>query len=160
LARFQVNRSPVARRRFRVRWFGYTLGFSLLGLGAYLAFSNAILLLSFGSLAVLSFVIYPLYYRWMMEKSIQRVVHRQATPSSFAERTLRATPEGLEQIQVGSESKVSWKLVDDVQVIPTHAFISVDGAFSVVIPRMRLEEAQFDAFLNTACQYIENGSAG
>ncbi len=159
LARFQINRSPIVRRRFYIRWFGYILGFSLFGLGTYLAFSSTVLLLSFGSLAVLSFVAYPFYFRWAVERRIHQIVHERATPSSFAKRILRATPGGLEQVMETSESNVKWELVNEIEVTPTHAFISIDGTFSVVIPRLRLGESQFHGFLDTIRQYAKTIAA-
>jgi hypothetical protein len=159
LARFQVDRSPTVRRRFYIQWLGYVLGFILLGLGTYLAFSSTILLFSFGSLAVVSFVVYPFYFRWAGERRIRQIVHERVTPSSLAKRVLRATPEGLEQIMGTSESKVKWELVNGIEVIPTHAFISIDGTFSIVIPRLRLGESQFQGFLDTIRQHMKNTAA-
>jgi len=159
LARFQVNRSPIVRRRFYIQRFGYVLGFILLGLGTYLAFSSTILLLSFGSLAALSFVVYPFYFRWAGERRIRQIVRERATPSSLAKRILRATPEGLEQIMGTSESKVKWELVNGIEVTPTHAFVSIDGTFSVVIPRLRLGASQFQSFLDTMRQYTKTTAA-
>jgi hypothetical protein len=159
LVRFQVNRSITIRRRFRIRWLGYILGFGLSGLGMYLAFSSTELLLMFGSLAVLSLVAYPFYHRWAVERRVPKIVHERATPSSYAKRTLRATPEGLEQILESSESKVKWELVNGIEVTPTHAFISIEGTFSVVIPRMRLGESQFHSLLDAMRRYMETTAA-
>jgi hypothetical protein len=149
LARFQANRSQIARRRFKARWIGYSLGIGLIGLGAYLVFSNFTLLLSISGCTALFFIIYPSYFRRAFERRIRQLVHERATAASFAKRTLRATPEGLEQVMQASESKVTWELVDGIEVTPPHAFISIDGTYSVVIPRYRLGEDQFNGFLET-----------
>jgi len=52
-----------------------------------------------------------------------------------------------------SESFVKWTLADDVVVTPTHVFISIDGTYSVVIPKACLGEELFDAFLNQVQQH-------
>ncbi len=158
-ARFQVNRSAIARRRLRNRWLGYTLGFSLIGFGTYLAFSNPISSLAFCSLAVLAFVAFPFYYRWAVERRMHQIVHERATPSSYARRTVRATSEGLEQIMDSSESKVKWELVDGIEVTPTHAFVSIDGTFSVVMPKTRLDPSQFQSFLDAVRRYKKTTAA-
>lgn len=56
--------------------------------------------------AALFFIIYPSYFRRAFERRIRQLVHERATAASFAKRTLRATPEGLEQVMQAAESKV------------------------------------------------------
>ncbi len=159
LSRFQVNRSSIIRRRFQLRWLGCIFGFGLMGPGTYLAFSSTTLLLAFGSLAVLSGIIYPFYFRWAGERRIHQIVRERATPSTFTKRKLLATPEGLEQVMENSESKVNWKLVDEIAITDSHAFISIDGDFSIVIPKRRLGESQFHDFLDIIRQYVKTSAA-
>jgi hypothetical protein len=156
LARFQVSHSAVPRQRYLIRRFGYLIGFSLLSLGSYFALNNPLLSIVFGVLAVFIFAFYPSYFRWALEKNIRRVVQQRATSGTFSRQVLRITPDSLDQVNANSESKVKWNLVDDIVVTPTHAFISLDGTFSVVIPKARLGEELFAAFLDALHQYRDS----
>ena len=67
-------------------------------------------------------------------------------------------PDGLEQITGEAQSKVGWRLVDAVFETADDAFISVEGAYSIVIPRDRLPETTYDSFMDALRNY--RGGAG
>ena len=57
-----------------------------------------------------------------------------------------------------AQSKVGWRLVDAVFETADYAFLSVEGTYSIVIPRDRLPETTYDSFMDTLRNY--RGGAG
>lgn len=155
-AQFQIDHSPTAARRHRTRRWGYMIGFSLMAIGIYLFSSQLILPMVFAALAILSFILYPFFARWLNQRNSIRIVRERATPASYARRKLRATDEGLEQISENAESKAKWRLVDGIVVTPTHTFISLDGAYSVVIPGSQIEADAYEELVSIIRQHLEN----
>ena len=159
LMRFQVERSPAVRQRaWRLR-VGYLVGSVLMGLGLYLLVANMLLAVFFVSFGLVSFVAYPLIHRWRIQRHLPQLLRERAHRTTFAKRTLRATPEGLEQVMEGAESIVGWTFVDDVVEQPGYAFLALDGVYSVVIPRARVGEEQFTSFLETLRRYRDAARA-
>jgi hypothetical protein len=147
LGRFQIAHSPVVQERFRTRRWLYPAGLAILALGTYIVGGSPVLSLILLGLALLAFLLFPRYFDWIVERSIQRAVKRDSTPSSLARRRLIVTPEGLQQAQENNESSVTWAMVDSIDSGPAHTFISIDGTYSVVIPRARIEDGSYDAFV-------------
>ncbi len=157
LARSRAERSPAVRRRLNVQRAGYLIGFLLLGVGSFLAFASLALLVVFGSLGIIFFLGYPFVYRRMLERGIRRAVARAvAVPFTRSKRSLRATPDGLEQITEGAQTKLAWKLVDGIEVTATRAVLSISGGNSpLLIPKQQVGEEQFNAFVEFVRQRME-----
>src|SRR3990172_5621333 len=134
LARHQVATSPAVRQRLNRTHLGYAIGLSLLAVGVYVTVQNEALSIGFAALATLALLAYPTFFRLRLHRSLPALVRQRATPDSFATRKLRALPDGLEQVTDETQSKVGWRLVDAVFETADYAFISVEGAYSIVIP--------------------------
>ncbi len=147
LARHQVATSPALQRRLRRLQFGYAIAFSFLAIGAYLTLGNLAASFAFATLASVSILAYPTLFRWKLNRDLPEIVRRRATPSSFAARTLRPSPEGLEQVSNDFHSKVGWAHVDRFLETPKYTFISIEGSYSVVIPRDRIPAIAYDNFM-------------
>ena len=99
LGRFQIAHSPVVQERFRTRRWLYPAGLAILAIGTYVLQGGLLLLIILLVLALLAYLFYPRYFDWIVERSIRRAVKRDMRLSSIARRTLRLTPEGLQQAQ-------------------------------------------------------------
>lgn len=143
LAKFRMRHSPEFRRRYRIGWIGVPLGFGLTGLVLYVFFSlksPALYLAGFG-LFFLAF--YPYYYRWLVGRTMRKIVRSRSHPKALGRRTLRITPEGLEVKGGASTIKKSWDHVSGVEVTPAHAFLAFDGEYAIVLPRSSLGDEGF-----------------
>jgi len=158
LSRFQADRSPKLHNRLRKRRIAYVVGFLLLALGTYLLSSQTILPLAFAALAAISALLFPVYSRWLVQRRIRQIVQERATPASVAKRKLRATSEGLEEFTEQAEGKIKWSLIDGIEATQTHAFISVDGLYSLMIPRERVSAGDYDKFVQTVRSHIESNA--
>jgi hypothetical protein len=153
LARHQIAISPVVQLRLRRLHLGYVIGFSLLAVGAYFALPNELLSIAFAAFASVALLAYPYFSRWRLQRSLPALVRQKATPASYAARRLRALPDGLEQITDEAQSKVGWRTVDAVFETARYAFLSIDGAYSVVIPRERVSETEYTGFMSAVREY-------
>ena len=158
LASHQLATSPAVRRRLNRSHLGYAIGLSLLAVGGYVTVQNEALSIGFAALATLALLAYPTFFRLRLHRSLPALVRQRTTPTSFSTRKLRALPDGLEQITGEAQSKVGWRLVDAVFETADYAFISVEGTYSIVIPRDRLPEATYDSLMDALRNY--RGGAG
>jgi hypothetical protein len=158
LARHHMEHSPAIRRRYRIRWIGVSLGMGLTGMAlyAFLALSSPALYL--GAFAAFFLVFYPYYYRWLVGRTMGKIVNARLNPKAFAPRTLRATPEGLELVSAGSKTAKSWERVSGVEVTLDRAFIAVDGEYTIVLPRWRLGDEPFQSLVETIRRFAKLSS--
>jgi hypothetical protein len=153
LARHQIAVSPVVQQRLRRLHLGYVIGFSLLAVGAYFVLPDRLVSLAFAASASLALFAYPYFSRWRLRRSLPSIVRQKATPASYSARRLRALPDGLEQITEETQSKVGWRTVDAVFETAEYAFLSIDGTYSVVIPRDRLSAGDYSEFMDVLREY-------
>ncbi len=149
LARHHMELSPATRRRYRIRWIGASLGMALVGMLLYVFLSLRAPALYLGAFAVFFLVFYPYYYRWLVGRTMRRIVKARLNPKVFAPRTLRATPEGLELVGAGSKIAKSWDRISGIEVTSERAFVAVDGEYVIVLPRRHLGDEALKRWVET-----------
>lgn len=153
LAQYQIEHSPAIDRRSRFGRIAYPIGFLLMAIGIYPMSYTIITPISFVALAGLSFILYPSFLRWLARRNIPRIVRERMRQSSLERRTLRVTPDGLEQSSESGTSKVKWKLVDGIDVTPSYTYVFIEGTSLVVIPKSSIGPETHDKFVNAFRQY-------
>lgn len=156
LVRRRQAYSPILRKKFRIRRYGYLLGFGLMGIG-WLLNSQESLSFIFLLLAVVSFLLYPAFNDWLLKRNILREYQNENKRATLSKRIMLATPESLEEISSFGEMKVKWMAIDDISITPTHAFISTDQLPSIVIPKDKVKE-KFDEFVRACQKFQEDNS--
>jgi hypothetical protein len=136
--------SPAICRHYRVRWIGVSLGIGLTGLLLYAFISLKAPALY---LAAFFLVLYPYYYRWLVGRTMRKIVNARLNPKALAARTLRATAEGLELVSAGSKMAKSWDRVSGIEVTSDRAFVAVDGEYTIVLPRLRLGDEIYQSLI-------------
>jgi hypothetical protein len=149
LARHHMEHSRAMRRRYRIRWIGISLGIGLMGAVLYTFLSLRAPALYLGAFAVFFLVFYPYYYRWLVGRTMGKIVSARLNPKAFAPRTLRATPEGLELVSADSKMAKGWERISGVEVTMDRAFVAVDGEYTIVLPRRRLGDEPFQSLIKT-----------
>ncbi|MCX5907123.1 MAG: PH domain-containing protein [Deltaproteobacteria bacterium] len=158
LARHHMEHSPAIRRRYRIRWIGVSLGIGLMGMLLYAFLSLKAPALYLGAFAAFFLVFYPYYYRWLVGRTLRKIVNARLNPKAFAVRTLRATPEGLELVSAGSKMAKRWDHISGVEVTLDRAFVAVDGEYTIVLPRRRLGDEPFQSLIETIRRFAELSS--
>jgi hypothetical protein len=149
LARHHMEHSPALRRRYRIRWIGVSLGIALMGVLLYVFLAleaPAIYLFAF---AAFFLVFYPYYYRWLVGRTMRKIVSARLNPKALAVRTLRATQEGLEMVASGSTTIRTWERVNGIEVTPERTFVAIDGEYAIVLPRLRLGDETYQRMIDT-----------
>lgn len=149
----QLATSPAVHRRLRKLRVGGALAFSLLAVLAYFTVPYGGLVIGCAVVATASLIAYPSFFWWKLRRDLPAMVRRQATPSSFSARKLRASAEGLEEITENARLQFGWAQVDAVYETPSHTLISAGGKYSVVIPRERVSSAAYSAFIEAVRKY-------
>lgn len=149
LAKFRMRRSPEFRRRYRIGWIGVPLGFAVTGLVLYAFFSLTSPALYLVAFALFFLVFYPYYYRWLVGRTMRRIVRSRSEPRAVGRRTVRITPAGLEVLGGASAIRGSWDCVSGMEITPAHAFLAVDGEYSVVLPRASLGDEGFKQLVSS-----------
>jgi hypothetical protein len=155
LAKFRMRHSPAFRRRYRIGWVGVPLGFGLTGLVLYVFFSlksPALYLVGFG---LFFLVFYPYYYRWLVGRTMRKIVSVRSNPKALGRRRVRVTPQGLEMVGGGSTVKTSWDRVSGIEVNPVHVFVAVDGEYAIVLPRSSLGDETFQRLMETIRKFAQ-----
>ncbi len=156
LVRRRQEYSPVFRQRILRLRYGYLVGFSLLGIGSLLI-SQKFLPFAFFLLAVVSFLLFPVFNDWRLKRSVSLAYQDKNKRATLEKRIMRATNEGLEEISRFGETKVKWMVIDNISVTPTHAFISIDQLPTIVIPKDKVKE-NFEEFVQACQKFQENSS--
>ncbi len=149
LARHRMEHSPAARRRFRIRWIGVSLGIGLMGVLLYVFLALKAPAIYLCASAAFFLVFYPYYYRWLVGRTMHKIVSARLNPKALAVRALRATPEGLEITGSGSATTRTWERVNGIDVTPERAFVAIDGEYAIVLPRRRLGEETYQRLIET-----------
>jgi hypothetical protein len=149
LARHHMEHSPAIRRRYRIRWIGTSLGIGLTGGLLYTLLALKAPALYLGAFAVFFLVFYPYYYRWLVGRTMGRIVKARLNPSALAARTLRASPEGLEWVGAGSKTAKAWDRISGIEVTPDRTFVAINGEYAIVLPRLRLGEETYQRLIET-----------
>jgi|OpeIllAssembly_1097287.scaffolds.fasta_scaffold38506_3 hypothetical protein len=147
LARHHMVHSPAICRHYRVRWIGVSLGIGLMGLLLYAFLSLKAPALYLSAFAAFFLVFYPYYYRWLVGRTMRKIVNARLNPKALAARTLRATAEGLELVSAGSKMAKSWDRVSGIEVTSDRAFVAVDGEYTIVLPRLRLGDEIYQSLI-------------
>jgi hypothetical protein len=155
LARHHMEHSPAIRRRYRIRWIGVSLGMGLTGMALYAFFSLRAPALYLGAFAAFFLVFYPYYYRWLVGRTMGKIVNARPNPKAFAPRILRATPDGLELVGAGSKMVKGWDRISGVEVTPDRAFVALDGEYTIVLPRRRLGGEAFQNLIDTIRRFAK-----
>ena len=155
LANYQVRQSPLVPQRVRRKRIAYALSFGLVSVGTYLSFPDTPFPIAFALLALLSLLLYAPLARRQLQATIPRLVRARMTASSLGWRRLRALPDGLEQESPTAQSKVIWSVVGPLERTATHAFVSIDGVYSVVIPVERVTMGDLTSFGETMAQFTK-----
>ncbi|MBI5580377.1 MAG: YcxB family protein [Deltaproteobacteria bacterium] len=149
LARHHMQHSPAIRRRYRIRWIGATLAIGLTGVLLYAFFALTAPALYLGAFAAFFLVFYPYYYRWLVGRTMRRIVSARLSPAALAARTLRATPEGMEWGGTGSKTARTWDRVSGIEVTPDRTFVAIDGEYAIVLPRLGLGDETYQRLIET-----------
>ncbi len=147
LAKHHMEHSPAILRRYRLQRYGLLALFGLLALVSYFVLHKPAVALYAAALAVFCFGLYPFYYRWLVGRTLRQIAAARLNPAAFEPRTLRLSAEGMEQIAGGKRTMTAWARIGEVAVTPDHAFIAIDGAYGLVIPRKRVKEERFQGFV-------------
>jgi hypothetical protein len=91
----------------------------------------------------------PYYYRWLVGRTMRKIVSARTNPKAFGVRTLRTTPEGLELDNAGTKTARTWDRVSGIDVTPDRAFVAIDGEYAIVLPRLRLGEEAYQRLIET-----------
>jgi hypothetical protein len=141
LARYRMEHSPARVRRYRVGWLGLSAAFSAGAVALHLSDLRAPAYY-LGAFAVFFLVFYPYYYRWLVGRTMRRIVGARTNPAAFARRSLRATPEAI-VIEGGKPSNIVWERITGIAVTAERAFVAVDGEYAIVLPRAALGDETF-----------------
>jgi hypothetical protein len=156
LVQYQVKHSrQMEQRSKRLRW-GYAIGLFLLALGIYLISQDMFTAALLGILAILSAIFYPFIHQKRIQRYIDRVVESRSKPEIFANRLFCITSEGLEEKSEYAQSKVQWHLVDGVDVTLDNTFISIQGVYSVIIPKASVRNGNYEEFVEVVQGYVDN----
>jgi hypothetical protein len=94
-------------------------------------------------------VFYPYYYRWLVGRTMRKIVGARLNPKALALRALRVTPKGLEMVGGGSTTTRTWEQINGIDVTPERAFVAIDGEYAIVLPRLRLGEETYQRLIET-----------
>lgn len=146
LAQYQVRQSLLVPQRIRQGRIVVALALGLLALAASLSFPDTAFPPAFASLSGLCLLIYEPLARRRLQARIASLVRGRMSPSSVGPRHLRALADGLEEETPETRIRVKWSSVGPVEQTPSHAFISVHGVYSLVIPLHGLAAADLESF--------------
>lgn len=153
---YHAAHSPTFRR---VRWWnhsGMALLFLVTGLTSYGLTRFLPTLLYFATAAVVWFVGYPTYARWVTGKRMRRLLSEGHKRGQFSRTTLTLLPDGISQVWDDGESKIKWRGVEKVILTQNKVYLYTGAATAIVVPKNAFAtEAALDRFIETAMKYRE-----
>ena len=155
LAKHHMEHSPAIRRRYRIRWIGVSFGLGLMGILLYVFLSPKSPALYLGAFAVFFLVFYPYFYRWLVGRTMRRIVKARLNPKAFASRRLRVTREGLELVSADSKMAKGWDHISGIEVTSDRVFVAVDGEYAIVVPRQPLGDDTLQSLIETIRRFTK-----
>ncbi len=146
----RLNKRHNAQLRRR---FAYLIGFALLALGSWLLISNAGLTLAFLGAGIACFAFYPAYWSWLVRRKVASAYRDPKNIAGFGLRTLRASEAGLEEVSALGETRIKWDFIDEVTEEAARAFVTVSNVPSMVIPKARIREGDYEGFIKACRAY-------
>ncbi len=151
LAMHGLHTSSRGRRLLQSRRVATLVGFAMLALGTWLITQSVTMPVLFVSLGLLFAAFYPAFLEWRLRQRVAASFRDPRNAATFATRTLDATDDGLQEVSGLGELKLKWAIINELSETPTHAFLSVQGVPSLVIPRGRISRGDYRGFL-TLCR--------
>ncbi len=155
LTLFSLRKTGKGRRAVAQHRTAYLLGFSIVGLGLWLLTQNPTIAGLFVAIGIILFAFYPVYWDWAVRRRVSASYRDPKNRQTFAARTLRAAESGLEERSGMGEMTVKWEAIDDFSEDGEHAFMSLNGVPSVVIPKQRIIKGDFRAFAEACRERIQ-----
>lgn len=115
-----------------------------------------------GGVIALAWVIasFPASYRKQLRRQSLGFAGEGTEICLGKEHRLEATPAGLHAVCVAADATLAWPAIQSIVVTQTHAFLTLGPARAYVIPRQRLIEGDFDAFIAQVRQLHHPSAAG
>lgn len=159
LAKYHMHHSAAIRRRYHIRWLGVTMALATAGIFFYAFFSAKALGLYLLAFAVFFLVFYPYYDRWLVNRTLTRILGASPRPKVLAAQTLRMTAEGMELLSGGGRVRKTWNQIKGIEVREDRAFAVFDDRFTLVLPRKNLGEEKFQNLICTMERYAREASS-
>jgi len=150
LMHFRLRQRRGFRNPVLVRRLLYTGSFFLLALGFWLMFRNSLLAWFFLLLAIISLVLYPMFFKYLIRRKVAATYNDPKNAVLLAPRTLNATNQGLQEKSNLGEMTVNWEAVEHLTSTTTHVFITIQNIPTTVIPRKRVTRGDIQTF-SVAC---------
>src|SRR5450759_932428 len=147
LSKCRLSYMPALRRRQERLRLGYTVGLSIIALGMWILSSEKIIAFSLAALAVLVFSFFPFIQEARLHRLVLSAYKDEEKRKRLSETSLIASQEGLQERSAMGETLFLWDKLDKVIVTPTHAFISANRSFTIVIPKERVSLGDYDDFI-------------
>jgi hypothetical protein len=147
LAKCRLIYMPALRRRQERLRLGYTIGLSIIALGTWILSSEKIIAFALVALAILVFSFFPSTQEARLHRLVASAYQDEEKRKRLSETTLIASPEGLQERSEMGETTFLWDKLDKVIITPTHAFISANRSFIIVIPKKRVSRGNTDDFI-------------
>jgi hypothetical protein len=101
-----------------------------------------------GAVAAVVWIIgYPSYRRWSLMRYATRMFGEGSNNAVLGTHRLDLRDEGIACSSPNSESVVKWPAVERVVATDEYAFLYMGATQAMVIPRARVTEGNFDAFV-------------
>lgn len=147
LARYRLDHSPARVKRYRMGWLGLSLLFFTAAVALHVNDLRAPAYY-IGAFAAFFLVFYPYYYRWLVGRTLRRLISASRNPEAFAGRRLKADRDGLSLDGGGKRADIAWHRVTGVSVTPDRAYVAVDGEYAVVLPKAALGAERFQELVD------------
>jgi hypothetical protein len=147
LAKFQTHVSDYLFVLTRRRRLLYIIGFGIMSVGGLLSGSVSTAI-AFASLGVIAYLVAPSVSRRIAYSSIPRVLRSKERKNALGAKTINAAEASLIYQSEHSRSELNWILVDDIADTEDYIFISIDGAYTFVIPKSEVDVTQLTKFLD------------
>lgn len=141
---YRLQIDPQLRRGFWMRRFIYLFGFTLFSLGSFWLTYKVAFLYGFAILGIIVFYAYPYYLNLQLRRKLEKTYGDEDTRRSLTGRILEISGRGLAQPTNEKRVHIGWDDIDDMGVIPSHAFISIGGRTSwIILPASGFVEGDF-----------------
>jgi len=142
-----------------IRRIAYLVGFMLLAMGSLFIVNAIVMPLIFLILGIFSFVFYPTYFNWLLQRKVARTYRDESRRTTLDTRVLRVTDQGIEEKSDLGEIKVKWDAIDSIESTPGYAIISIRSVPSIIVPEARMSSGDYTPFVNACRQYLKDKAA-
>lgn len=110
----------------------------------------------FYTISIIWFVFYPRYINWQISRGTSKMLREGRNQNIFGNRSIILMPEGIREIGLHMEEKVSWSSIERIEETEDYIYIYISSVSAYIIPIKAFKDIEIkEAFKGELDRYMD-----